>query len=105
MGFYGFLRCAELTIPSLFQFASDKHLPATDVAVDNRENPTMLAVKKKKKKKKNAPDPSGAGVNIYRGKTANRPGAVAATLTYLIRRGSHPGPLFVLQDGRPLSRS
>jgi len=92
MGFYGFLRCAEFTIPSLFQFASDKHLPATDVAVDNR-------------KKSSKTDPFGEGVTIYLGKTDNVLCPVAAILEYLIRRGNHPGPLFVLQDGRPLSRS
>ena len=97
MGFYGFLRCAEFTIPSLSQFASDKHLSATDVAVDNRENPTMLAVSKT--------DPFGEGVTIYLGKSDNVLCPVAVILEYLIRRGSHPGPLFVLQDGRPLSRS
>jgi len=101
MGFYGFLRCAEFTTPCLSQFTSDKHLSATDVAVDNRENPTMLAVKIKSSKT----DPFGEGVTIYLGKTDNVLCPVAAILEYLIRRGNHPGPLFVLQDGRPLSRS
>jgi len=39
---------------------------------------------------------------MYLGKTGNVLCLVASILEYLIR-GNHPGPVFVLQDSRPLS--
>ena len=41
---------------------------------------------------------------MFLGRTTNDLCPVAAVLAYLARRGSTPGPLFILADGSPLSR-
>lgn len=100
LGFFGFLRSAEFTTPSAAQFNSLIHLTAADIAVDNRSNPSMLSVHIKQSKT----DQFGQGFTLYLGRTDNALCPVTAILNYLAHRSSDNGPLFCLQDGRPLSR-
>lgn len=44
LGFFGFLRAGEFTIPSVTSFDPETHLAVSDVAVDNRVNPSLLRV-------------------------------------------------------------
>ena len=50
-------------------------------------------------------DPFGAGCHIYLGRTNTTPCPVAAVLNYLSLRPPSPGPLFLFQDGTPLTRA
>ena len=49
-------------------------------------------------------DPFRRGFSIFLGKTDSDVCPVAALLSYLAKRGLAPGPLFRLDDGRPLTR-
>ena len=49
-------------------------------------------------------NPFCKGVLVYVGR-ANKPLCpVSAVLAYMVMRGKAPGPLFIFQDGKPLSR-
>lgn len=50
-------------------------------------------------------DQFGAGVRLYLGHMGDTLCPVAAVLGYLAIRPSNPGPLFVFQDGTPLTRA
>lgn len=50
-------------------------------------------------------DPFSAGVRLFLGRTGDILYPVAAVLEYMARRPSGPGPLFVFEDGTPLSRA
>jgi len=49
-------------------------------------------------------DPFHQGVLVYVGRTNQPLCPVSALLAYMVRRGNRPGPLFIFQDGRPLTR-
>ena len=49
-------------------------------------------------------DPFQKGVDIFLGKTASPICPVMAMVAYLAARGNPPGPLFLYEDGSPLSR-
>ena len=101
MGFFGFLRAGEFTVDSLQCFDPDTHLTPRDVSVDSRVRPSLISLLIKQSKT----DPFRRGTVIYMGRTDNVLCPVAAVLSYLARRGDHPGPLFLFEDGSPLSRS
>ena len=44
------------------------------------------------------------GVLVYVGRTNKPLCPVSAVLAYMVMRGKAPGPLFIFQDGKPLSR-
>ena len=99
LGFFAFLRAGEFTCPSR-QAYTHSMLSPTDIQVDSRQNPSYLRVTLRSSKT----DVFGAGVSIYIGSSHNELCPVTAVLSYLARRPSSPGPLFILENGTPLSR-
>lgn len=97
LGFFGFLRSGEFTHNPL----SSSELQPADIAVDNRDNPTFITVTLRRHKT----DQYGTGTTIVIGRTGDSLCPVAAILTYLAIRSSVPGPLFIKEDGSPLTRS
>jgi hypothetical protein len=98
--FFGFLRCSEFTVPSQSEYDPDAHLSLKDVALDSRQDPSVVQVIIKQSKT----DPFRQGVNLYLGKTGEKLCPVSAILAYLRIRGLSPGPLFVLPDRSYLTR-
>ena len=100
LGFFGFLRCAEFTVPAATKFDANKHLAIGDVAVDSTSQPSVLAVTIKMSKT----DQFGRGTTIYLGRTDKNICPVAAILQYIAVRGFEHGPLFRTRTGQPLTR-
>ena len=100
LGFFGFLRSGEMTVPSDKAYNPSCHLSLDDVAVDNPVAPQVLRVRIKQSKT----DPFRKGIDLYMGKTATDICPVKAVLNYLVVRGKRPGPLFVYDDGTYLTR-
>ena len=100
LGFFGFLRAGEFTIPSDSAYDPSSHLSMSDVSVNNPSTPTVIQITIKQSKT----DPFRKGVSIFLGKTGVDLCPVSALLSYLIIRGKQPGPLFRFQDGRFLTR-
>ena len=98
--FFGFLRSGEVCIPAEKAFDEGAHLSMKDVQVDNLANPQTMQVKIKASKT----DPFRQGVLVYVGRTNKPLCPVSALLAYMVMRGKGPGPLFIFQDGKPLSR-
>jgi len=73
------------------------HLLLQDVSIDNRENPSVLKINIKQSK-------TDQGVQIYLGATNSDICPIFGILTYLARRGSQPGPLFLTGNGQGLTR-
>lgn len=99
LGFFGFMRSGEFTC-SPSGNPSDCTLTASDIQVDSRTNPTMISILLRRSKT----DPFGTGTYLYIGRTGTAICPVSALLAYLAIRSPNPGPLFVFQDGTPLSR-
>ena len=98
-GFFGFLRAGEFTCPSIRAFTQNMIGPQ-DVSVDSHDNPSTVMIHLRRSKA----DPFGTGITIFLGKTGQRICPVAALLSYMVLRGSTPGPLFKFQDGSSLSK-
>ena len=98
--FFGFLRMGEVVIPSDSSFDPSVHPTAADVNVDSHASPSYLAIRIKASKT----DPFRQGVTIYLGRTNYKLCPVASVLSYLVKRGRTPGPLFIFDDGRYLTR-
>ena len=98
--FFGFLRSGEATVPTLTSYDAGVHLSLNDVAIDSREAPSVISLRIKASKT----DPFRGGVTIYLGRTDLDLCPVAALLSYIEVRGFQPGPLFVFQNGNPLTR-
>ncbi|KAK3698551.1 hypothetical protein QZH41_014483, partial [Actinostola sp. cb2023] len=101
LGYFGFLRASEFTVPNLASFSSLHHLEVGDIAVDSKSHPSCLRVRIKASKT----DPFRQGCLIHIGRGSEFLCAVDAVLGYLVLRGNSDGPLFLLQSGMPLSRS
>ena len=101
LGFFGFLRAGELTVPSDTTYDEGAHLSFSDVAVDSFENPQVMKVRIKASKT----DPFRMGVDIYLGRTHKELCPITAILSYMSQRGSGPGPLVKFADGKPLTRA
>ena len=97
VGFFGFMRAGEFT--SRAGDASPS-LTADDIAVDSREDPSMVRIHLKHSKT----DPFRHGVDIYLGRTGRDLCPVAALLAYLAVRPAVNGPLFIFADSTPLTR-
>ena len=97
LGFFGFMRSGEFTA------TGHTHCPlrASDIRVDSRTYPSLITVHLRQSKT----DPFGAGVTIYLGRSGDRICPVTAMLAYLALRPRGNGPLFVHQDGSPLTRT
>lgn len=101
LGYFGFLRSAEFTVPNLASFSTTLHLSVQDIAVDSDSNPLCLRVRIKASKT----DPFRKGCFVHIGKVRSLLCALQAVMSYLSITGNSAGPLFLLQDGRPLSRA
>lgn len=100
VGFFGFLRAGEFTVPSSQDFNPSSSLTVEDVSVDQHANPTLIRIHLKQSKT----DPFRHGVDIYLGRTNVDLCPVAALLAYIAVRPSTQGPLFIFRDGTPLTR-
>ena len=110
LAYFVFLQSAEFTIPSLSAFNPSVHLSVSDVSVDVPLDPSSsfyqvfinhLQVFIKASKT----DPFRKGCNILIGLGSPPLCTVQAVISYLACRGHHPGPLFLLKSGLPLTRS
>ena len=101
LGYFGFLRSAEFTVPSWASFSPSVHLGAQDLAVDSSLAPSCICVTIKASKT----DPFRKGCSIHIGLGKYPLCAVHALLAYLAIQGDGPGPLFLCQNGQPLSRT
>ena len=63
LGYFGFLRAAEFTVPNLASFPSAIHLSVADIAVDSLPSPTCLRVRIRASKT----DPFRQGCHIHIG--------------------------------------
>ena len=99
-GFFAFLRSGEFTCDSWSSYTGST-LSLSDVAIDDRTNPTMVHLTLRHSKT----DIFGAGVTIHMGRTGQLLCPVSALLAYLAVRPPTPGPLFLLQSGAPLSKN
>ena len=101
LAYFGFLRSAEFTIPSLSAFNHSRHLSVCDIAVDVPLNLSCLQICIKASKT----DPFWKGCNILIEPSSPPLCAVKAAASFLECRGNRPGPLFLFENGLPLSRS
>ena len=101
LGYFGFLRAEEFTVPNLASFSPATHLLVANIAVDSRQSPACLHVWIKASKT----DPFCQGCHIHIGLGRAPLCTVQALLAYLSLQGNVPGPLFPLTHGQPLSRS
>ena len=99
LGYFGFLRAAEFTVPNLASFSPASDLSVADIAVDSLQSPACLCVWIIASKT----DPFRQGCHIHIGLGRAPLCAVQALLAYLSLRGNVPGPLFLLANGQPLS--
>ena len=100
MAFFGFLRSSEFTVPSQHHYNAEVHLSLSDITLDRRHSPNTVCVHIKQSKT----DPFRQGAHIYLGRTYQQICPVKAVVSYLAVRGSNPGPVFTLCDGRMLTR-
>ena len=99
LGFFAFLRAGEFTLTP--GNSSQVVLSPADIQVDSISDPSYLTVTLRRSKT----DPFGQGCTLYIGKTDSRTCPVIAILAYLSLRSSTAGPLFIHEDGSPLTRS
>ena len=97
MCFFGFLRTGEVVVPSDTGYDPTVHLTYGDVKVDEVQKPSYVEVTVKASKT----DPFR---KVYLGTTGVALCPVAAILSYMVSRGSRPGPFFAFSDHRPLTR-
>ena len=88
--FFGFFRLGELCPATASQVQPTASIMWGDVAVDSRENPTMVRIHLKRSKC----DQFGVGANIILGRTGQSLCPVTAIIAYLVIRGSGPGVFF-----------
>ena len=100
LGFFGFLRSGELTVPSDSTYDPACHLSQGDIAVDNPRDPRVMQVRVKQSET----DPFREGIDLYIGRTASDICPVKAMLNYLAVRGQQEGPLFIFRNGTYLTR-
>ena len=98
--FFGFLRTGEVVVPTESTWDPSIHLVYGDLRIDSLQNPQVLEVHVKASKT----DPYQKGVHIYLGRASAELCPVVAVLDYMVRRGQQPGPFFVLESGRFLTR-
>ena len=101
LGYFGFLRAAEFTVHNLASFSPASHLSVADIAVELLQSPTCLRVQINASKT----DPFRQGCHIHIGLGRAPLCTVQALLAYLSLQGNVPGPLFLLANDQPLSRS
>lgn len=101
LAYFGFLRSSEFTVPNLASYSQEVHLSLAGIAIDSHVAPTCLRISLKASKT----DPFRKGCFIHIGKGSYPLCAIQSLVAYLAIRGNRDGPLFLFQDGRPLSRA
>ena len=101
LGYFGFLRASEFTVPNLASFSPSLHLGVQDIAVDSLSAPSCMRVQIKGSKT----DPFRKGACIHIGRGRPPLCTVHSVISYLASRGDRSGPLFLFQNGQPLSRA
>ena len=96
LGFFGFRRAGEFISVS----ATTDTLSVADLSIDSRDNLRVLAVLLWRSKT----GPFGAGVHLFLSRTGDILCPVTAMLGYLAIRPTSIGPLFLFEDGSPLSQ-
>ena len=99
--FFGFMRSGEMCGQETQTGDQTADLTYHDVAVDDIANPRRIQLHLKKSKT----DVFRQGASIHIGRTDDDLCPVAALLSWMIRRGSQPGPLFTWASGKALTRS
>ena len=99
LAFFGFLRAAEFTTPPE-GFCKDIHLSVDSVTIDCFPLPNTVGVKLLRSKT----DQFGKGCTIVLARSDCAICPVAALMCYLRLRGPTKGPLFMHEDGAPLTR-
>ena len=97
LGYFGFLRASEFTVPRLACFSPSSHLGVQDIAVDSPSAPSCMRLKIKASKT----DPFRKGTFIDIGLGWPPLYDVHSLMSYLAHRGN----LFLFQNGQPLLRS
>ena len=94
------LTCCEFTTPSDTQYDKDCHLSIDDISINSRDNPQLLKVTLKQSKI----DTFRVGVDLYLKATEATICPVRGLLPYLALRAHHKESLFILEDGKYLTR-
>ena len=76
------------------------HLCQGDIRIDSHRSPTFLQVQIKASKT----DPFRQGVTLYIGATGTDLCPVAAIVSYMMARGTKPGPFFTRSDEKYMTR-
>ena len=97
-GFFGFLRCGEFTTNSS-HFDVNTNLSLNDIQVDKHISPMVVLINIKASKT----NQFRHGHVLHIGASGNNICAVRALMNYLHHCGNNSGPLFLLQNGQPLS--
>ena len=100
LAFFRFPRSSEFTVPSQGAYDKEVHLSPSDLAVDNKAHPHLL----RDTIKQLETDPFRQGITLFLGRTESSFCPVTVILPFLAIRGNQPGPLFILSDGRILTR-
>ncbi len=100
LGFFGFLRSGEMTVPTESGYDPGVHLSIEDIAVDDPVRPRVVRVSIKHSKT----DPFRKGIHLFLGRTQSDICPVKALVNYLVVRGRKKGPLFLFPDGVCLTR-
>ena len=100
MCFFSFLRMGEVVASTSTSYDPAIHLCFGDVKLDNHESPQFLEACIKASNT----DPFFLGVSVYLEITSSTLCPVAAILSYMVMRGTKPGPFFILLDGKYLTR-
>ncbi len=101
MAFFGFFRLGELLLSSGSAYNPATCLSWGDIAIDRRDNPTMVQVRLRKSKC----DQFGKGAHIIIGRSHTRICPVSALLRYTgARKDLPPGPFFVMTSGDPATK-
>ena len=102
LAFFAFLRVGEFTAPGVSQFDDKVHLSVSDISVDRHDAPAMILINLKQTKT----DQLRKGITVALDKTNKSPLClVSALLSYLVVRGTAPGPLFISANGQFLTRA
>ena len=101
VGFFGFLRSGEFTVPSQQGYDPTVHLSLADVAFNSHVAPSFARLRIKMSKT----DPFRLGVDVFIGATSSGVCPITALLQFIEVRSSAPGPLFVFRNWQFLTRA
>ena len=98
--FFGFLPSGEAVAPRKEAYDPEVHLCQGDIRIDSHKKPTFLQVQIKASKT----DRFRQLVTLYIGATGTDLCPIAAIVSYMMVRGTKPGPFFTRSDGSYMTR-